>query len=65
METADPVERLKVAMIDKDMLSESAFRALEQDIFQEAEIAWDKALEDLYPEDEALLSHVYHEETNK
>ena len=39
--------------------------ALEQDIFQEAEIASDKALEDPYPEDEALLSHVYHEETNK
>ena len=61
----DPVERLKVAMIDNDMLSESAFRALEQDIFQEAEIAWDKALEDPYPEDEVLLSHVYHEETKK
>ena len=64
METLDPVERLKVAMIDKDMLSESAFRALSRISFKRRN-AWDKALEDPYPEDEALLSHVYHEETNK
>ena len=61
----DPIARLKTAMIDKDMLTESNFRELEQEIFQKAEIAWNSVLDDPYPEDQALLAHVYHEEISK
>ena len=55
----DPVARLKTALLGKSMISESEFCRLERQISDEVDRAWATALESPFPENEALLSHVY------
>lgn len=55
----DPISRLKRAMIDKGLLSETCFKGIEASIQKISDAAWEDALHDPYPDSEALGSHVY------
>jgi pyruvate dehydrogenase E1 component alpha subunit len=55
----DPLERLRISMVDAQILSEQKNFELMRSIDDEIKNAWDLALNDPYPKEDALISHVY------
>jgi pyruvate dehydrogenase E1 component alpha subunit len=57
----DPIRRLKDAMLKAGMWTEQDDKALEATLQQEVEAAWAQAMQDPYPDAEALLNRVYYQ----
>jgi TPP-dependent pyruvate/acetoin dehydrogenase alpha subunit len=57
----DPLGRLRISMIDAKIFSEQKNFELMKSINDEIENAWDSALNDPYPKEDALISRVYAE----
>ena len=55
----DPINRLSRPMIEKGMWSPEEEMSLEEDLDNLISIAWDKAMNDPYPDLSATLDHVY------
>lgn len=55
----DPVDRLYQAMLNATLITESEYQDIGQSIKNEIKQAWEAALEQPYPEEDALLSRVY------
>lgn len=55
----DPILRLSIAMIDAGMWSDEQAAELDQELDDQIASAWDKALNDPYPEASATLNRVY------
>lgn len=55
----DPIRRLVDAMVAKGMMAEADFRALEQKVRAEVDVARDNAYKAPYPEESLLLEAVY------
>lgn len=55
----DPVKRLKRAMIDIDLITESEFFELVEELKLKVESDWELALKEPFPEEETLLANVY------
>ena len=55
----DPVKRLKRAMIDIDLITESEFFGLVEELKLKVESDWELALKEPFPEKETLLANVY------
>lgn len=57
----DPIRRLKDAMITGGFWTEEDDKALETQLSQEIELAWSQAMQDPYPDEDALLGRVYYQ----
>ena len=57
----DPIRRLKDAMITGGFWTEEDDKALESRLSQEIEVAWSQAMQDPYPDEDALLGRVYYQ----
>ena len=55
----DPIARLKTAMVENCWISNEDFSGISNKINQNIKAAWQLALNDPFPEDEALMSAVY------
>jgi pyruvate dehydrogenase E1 component alpha subunit len=55
----DPISRLSAAMIESGMWSQEQESSLSNDLDSEILAAWDKAMEDPYPDDSATMDMVY------
>ena len=58
----DPIIRLSKSMREFGFLSESQESTLNQKLDKEIDVAWNRAMNDPYPSDEATLKYVYFEE---
>lgn len=58
----DPIVRLSKSMRECGFLSESQESTLNQKLDKEIDVAWNRAMNDPYPSDEATLKYVYFEE---
>ena len=58
----DPIVRLSKSMRESGFLSESQESTLNQKLDKEIDVAWNRAMNDPYPSDEATLKYVYFEE---
>jgi len=58
----DPILRLSKSMLDCGFLSECQESAFDQKLDKDIDKAWNRAMNDPYPSDEATLKYVYSEE---
>ncbi len=61
----DPISRLSAAMMDKGIWTKEQEDALSDEFDKQIEIAWEKAMSDPYPDDDATLNYVYSSNSSK
>jgi pyruvate dehydrogenase E1 component alpha subunit len=55
----DPIGRLSVAMIKADIWTDEEESTYGEQLDDEISVAWDRAMEDPYPDDSATMNRVY------